>query len=411
MKLNKSTIALSLLTSCACYAAHANEERGYVTESGIRITPLFESSLEHNDNIGRFSSSQKPESSGVLVLEPGIAFESDRGGNEHLVAYQISSGTYFDSSDDNFLDHKFITNNFIRLNSKHGVSLNYNLLLLHEERGTGLSAGDSLSTVVTDPVEYLINDINSTYVYGSEGAKGRLELSLGYLDRSYKNYRDISNPNLAQLSTKYKDFDEVSGGSAFYYRVMPATQALFEIELVKRNYDLADPATTRSQDSLDQFYMIGSKWDMSGKTTGKLRLGLQNKDYEDSQKDQFTGFSWDVDLTWNPLEHSQVTLLGGQRVRDPEQGRNYVKDKFLTSGWKHHWKSNFYSDIELLLRNSDYSSSNRDDDFYSNRLALGYTLNDITDLVLGWKYERVNSTINENSYKQNVWYLSVNLVL
>ncbi|MCG9580610.1 outer membrane beta-barrel protein [Vibrio tubiashii] len=411
MKLGNSAILFTVLSGCVCYAVSASEERGYVTDSGIRVTPLFESSLEHNDNIGRFSSNQSSESSGILVLEPGIALESDRGGNEHLVAYQISSGTYFDSSDDNFLDHRFVTNNFIRLNAKHGVSFNYNLLFLHEERGTGLSAGDTLATIVTDPVEYVINDVNSTYVYGSEGAQGRLELSLGYLDRSYKNYREISDPNLSQLSTKYKDFDEVSGGGAFYYRAMPATQALFEIELVQRSYDLLDPSTNRSQDSLDHFYMVGSKWDISGKTTGKLRLGLQNKDYEDSQKDQFTGFSWDVDLQWNPLEHSEVTLLGGQRARDPDQGSNYVKDLFLSSGWKHYWRSNIYSDVELTLRNSDYSSSNRDDDFYSNRLALGYTFNDITDLVLGWEYERVNSTINENSYKQNIWFMSVNLVL
>lgn len=88
-----------------------------------------------------------------------------------------------------------------------------------------------------------------------------------------------------------------------------------------------------------------------------------------------------------------------------------MKDMFLSSGWKHYWQSNIYSDVEFTLRNSDYSSSNRDDDFYSNRLALGYTFNDITDLVLGWEYERVNSTINENSYKQNIWFMSVNLVL
>ncbi|UUM33094.1 outer membrane beta-barrel protein [Vibrio japonicus] len=409
------SILAVLLTSCF-HSAQASESNGYITESGLKLVPILDSRFEYNDNIGRYSDAKAPESSSVFVLEPGISVESDRGGNQYSVAYQLSSGTYLDSSDDNYIDHTLSTNNFIRLNSRNGVALNYSYQYSHEERGTGLLAGDELSTATDEPVKFAIHNVNGTYVYGSEQAKGRVELTLGYEDREYKNYRDTQLPGIGRVSTKHKDHRELSGALAFYYRVMPATSLIFEVDTIERRYDLNDPITDLSQDSVDIFYLLGATWEATGKTTGKLRLGLQDKSYDESTKEDFQGFSWDLDVIWKPVKHSTVTLSGAQRARDSDQGTvYYVDEKSLYAGWKHYWLNNFYSNLSVQLRDDDYSNSQRfgqqlkrDDELFKSGINFGYEIFEHADISLGWNYENNDSSLESNNYKQNVMFISAN---
>ncbi len=401
---------LALLLAVNYQSVQAAESQGYTTESGLKIIPILESRFEHNDNVGRYSDSEDPESSTVFVVEPGVRIESDRGGNQYSVSYQLGSGSYFDNSDDNYLDHKFATNNFIRFNARNGIALNYSYQYLHEERGTGLLAGDLYSLAAEEPVEYAVHNVNGTYVYGSEEATGRLEFMLGYEDREYQNYRGVDLPGIGFVSTEFKDHSEVSGAVTFYYRVTSATSLLFEVDAIDRQYDLNEANTGLSQDSLDMYYLVGASWDLTGKTTGKLRFGLQDKQYDESSKDDFQGFSWDLDLVWKPTMHSTFALSGSQRARDPEQGSTYVDETSVSAGWKHYWVNNFYSRITGQVREDDYSNSEREDDLMTAGVTFGYEILDFADIGLGWKFETNDSTTSGNSYDQNIWFLSADLL-
>ncbi|MDC5819322.1 outer membrane beta-barrel protein [Vibrio europaeus] len=405
----KALSALALtLTASQVYAQF--EGNGYVTQSGLKILPILDSRIEHNDNVGRYSDAESPESSTVFVIEPGIAFQSDRGGNTYQIAYQISSGLYTDSSDDNYVDHKISTNNSIILNSRNALSLNYAYLFLHEVRGTGILAGDSLSTIASGPVEYAVNDASIVHAFGSDEAKGRIETTLRLQDRKYHNYRDIQDPRFSQVSTRFKDYFEYGGGVAFYWRAFPATSLLFEIDASKRAYDLNDPVTNNSQDSVDIFYLTGATWDITGKTTGKLRFGLQDKSYDDVTRDDFSGFSWDLELVWEPLNYSKVTVSAAQRARDPDQGSNYVDETSFDGAWKHYWLSHLFTQTSLRFILDDYSESPRTDDLFKVDLSIGYELRDHVEINAGWRLEDNDSSVVGNSYDQNVIYFSANML-
>lgn len=405
---NKTLITAAILSSSSWVIA--SESKGYITESGIKVTPLFDAKYENNDNVGRYSSSEKPETSNVLIVTPGVILESDRNGNQYRVAYQLSSGHYFDSDDDDYLDHAFTTNNFVQISRRTGIGLNYTFLQSHEARGTGLLAGDELSTIAKEPVKYTIHHVNATHVYGAENAKGRIESNLRYEHKTYKNYRNLTMPSYAALSTKYKDFDEIAGGVAFYYDVLPATDLLFEVDLADRRYKLAAPTTGESQDNLNTYYLVGSEWDITGKTSGKVRLGLQNKQYKSRARTDFNGFSWDLDLTWQPLNHSKIELSAAQRAEDPQQGTNYIKETSFDTAWQHYWLTNFYSNVSVSLIKDDYSESSRKDELLESSFAFGYELRDYAEITTGWRNENNDSTLATSSYKQNVWYISTNLI-
>ncbi len=398
-----TAVSLSL-TACV----FAEESRGYYTESGILVVPLLELDYQYDDNVGRNSSAVTNESSSLLHFAPGVAFESDRNGNQYRVAYQLESGTYIDSRDDDYLDHNFATNNFIRFNERNGLSFNYAYLLDHEQRGTGVFAGDEFSTVVTEPVEFQINNLSSTYVYGSEGAKGRLEPSLRFTDKRYQNFRDIGGAD-DDLSTRFKDYQELAGGVAFYYQAFGNAGLLFEIDAADKTYRLNDPATKRSQDSLSLYYLVGATWNISGKTDGKLRLGLQDKSYDDDQKEDFSGFSWDLELNWTPVEYSKLSATASQRADDPDQGSNFVEKTALGIDWKHQWLTSVYTTVDFAYQMDDYSDSDRSDDLLITKLAVGYQLRDYLDFVASWQHQNNDSTVDSRSYSQNLYSAGLQL--
>lgn len=404
----KTLIAATILSASSGVYANV-KSHGYITESGIKITPLFEMALENNDNIGRYSSSQQPESSNILRVKPGLMAESDRNGNQYQLLYQMDSGSYFDSHDDDYLDHLFTTNNFVQINQRSGIGFNYTYLYEHEERGTGIFAGDQFSTVASKPVEYSLHNANLTHVYGAEGAKGRIESHLKYEKKTYQNYRNLSSQNDI-YSSRFNDYAEFSGGIAFYYDVRPATELLLEVDLADRRYRLNDPVTQKTQDDLNAYYLVGTKWDITGKTSGKLRLGLQNKKYKNNTTEDFNGFSWDLNVTWKPLEHSTVNASASQRAENPDQGANYINKSRFNGSWKHYWQTHLYSNITLALTNDDYSGSSREDDLVETELALGYELRDYAEITAGWRYEDNDSSIATNTYTQNVWYIATSLL-
>ncbi|WP_052737554.1 outer membrane beta-barrel protein [Grimontia sp. AD028] len=404
----KTLIALALLSTSSWVVA--NEDNGYTTESGIKITPLFEAYYEYNDNVGRYSPSESPESSSALIAKPGVMFESDRNGNQYQIAYQLSSGNYFDSDVDDFLDHALTTNNFVQISQRSGIGFNYTYLKSHEARGTGILAGDQLTTIANEPVKYSLHNANITHVYGAEDATGRLESNLRYENKKYNNYRDLTAPGFVALSTKYKDYDELAGALAFYYQIFPATELLLEIDLADRQYKLGDPVSGSSQNNLDAYFLVGTQWDITGKTTGKLRLGLQDKNYEDDAREDFNGFSWDLDVVWEPLTYSTIALSAAQSAIDPDQGNNFINQTSFAASWKHFWLSRVYSNIAFDIINDDYSQSSREDDLLRSSFYLGYAFREDTEITAGWRYEDNDSSIDTNRYSQNVWYLGTNLV-
>ncbi|MCP3697566.1 MAG: outer membrane beta-barrel protein [Aliivibrio sp.] len=405
----QKALITAVLLSKGCLVA-ANESNGYTTSSGLKVIPLLDVKLEHNDNIGSYSSAENPDSSGMLEVKPGLVLESDRNGNQYQIAYQLVSGNYFDSDTDDYLDHMFTTNNFIKINQRAGIGLNYSYLSLHEDRGTGILAGDNLSTIATKPVKYVIHNVNLTHIYGSQNAQGRIESNVRYEQKTYKNYRNLTDPSFEALSTKYKDYDEFGGAVAFYYNIRPATDLLFEVDLANRHYKLKDPISSQSQDNLNTYYWVGAKWDITGKTLGKVRLGLQNKRYKNAESDDFNGFSWDLDLTWSPLNYSTVTLSASQRADDPDQGTSYITKTSFDAAWKHYWLTHFYSNISLGHINDNYSESSREDKLLETTIALGYELRDYVEISAGWRHENNDSSIATNNYKQNVWYLETNFI-
>lgn len=402
----------SLITICSLIISpygYSIQSTGYITESGLEVLPIFETGYSYDDNIGRYSSNLSADSSSLYVLKPGVVLKSERNGNQYQFGYQLDSGHYTSSSNDNYTDHAFTTNNFIRFNTRHGLGLDYAFVKEHENRGSGVASGDAIASAISGPVKFQTHDARAVYVFGSEGAKGRIEAAIDYRNLAYTNFRDDISIGGNIVNTTYKDYSQTGVDIAFYYQVLPATQLLIQADINDRTFDLND-TSGNSQDYIDSYYYLGARWDISGKTTGKIRLGLQDKNYESSARDDFSGFSWDLDLEWKPLSHSTVNISGGQKTTDADQSFTDVEQTSLSLSWKHYWASNIYSNLSYALDNKDYSGSSRKDELTDSILNIGYELYESVELVAGWTHSKNSSPLTNYAYDQNIWSLNANVV-
>jgi hypothetical protein len=387
--------------------SQAVEPTPYITESGIEVQPVLAASYQYNDNITHVSEAEIPISSPLLEVTPGLALKAERGENIYELKYALTSGTYSDSSGDNYLDHQFASNNFFRFNLRHALQLDYSYFYLHEDRGIGLAAGDVNSTEISEPLRYDSHHINSIYVYGAEEAKGRIEASIGFSNRTYKNYRNITGINAYQ-SSRFNDFDEMRYDLIFFYNIFSTSDLIFEIEKLDRRYDYVFE-TSIEQDSDTHFLYAGAQWDITGKTKGSVKLGYQDKQFKDSRRKDFGGFSWRVALEWTPSEYSTVIFTTSQVAKDPDQAGDYVDEKRYQASWKHYWLPLIYTNFNLAKIDEDYTGDVRTEDTIKTAVTLGYEMKEWVELSASWKTEEKESSKATYSYDQDIWSIDANI--
>lgn len=380
----------------------ALEPNPYLTDSGIEVTPFIAVSFLHNDNITNEKESRNKISSMLFELEPSVTARAERGDNIYSASYTLTNGYYFDSSDDNYLDHSFDLASIWNINIRNGLNLNYELDRLHDARGSGVSEGIGSSTRGFDePIEYVTNHINATYIYGSDGSKGRLEGSIGYYDKSYKNFRNI---------TQFRDYDENRYGAGFYYRIAPNTNLLLNINIEDRRYNKNAP----ERPSLDNdaiYYYIGAEWDITGKTTGTAKLGLQDKDFDSASREDFDGTSWDIGITWSPKRYSILSLDTSQNARDPDQDGDYVEEAIYILGWNHYWNEQFATNVSYTNVDESYTGVSREDKTDIWGFSASYDMRRWVSITLGWDYTDKTSSQANIGHEQQIWYLTATFTL
>jgi hypothetical protein len=180
-----------------------------------------------------------------------------------------------------------------------------------------------------------------------------------------------------------------------------------QIDHNNRRYDRHD-RSNNSQDYIDTYYYTGATWDVTGKTNGMLRFGIQDKSYDSPERTDSNNFSWDLEIEWLPLTYSTITATAGYRNEDAESEEGDVNTSRFSANWKHHWIPNVYSYIDLGYTRQDYTQSSRKDDTTSGSIKLGYEIYEQVDIVAGWSGQHNDSTGAGYTYKQNVWSINAN---
>ncbi|MGR5094384.1 outer membrane beta-barrel protein [Vibrio maritimus] len=401
----RTTAGLLLLHSLSVLANELPE--GHFV-NGVTYLPSLELYTGYNDNLLYQSDEQEKKKTEFVYLVPQMAAAIEEKSRKHYLEYKAFLGQYFNSQNDDFVDHYVTAENELRLSLRNAIELNGAYSYQHESRGQGTSSGNA--TLIDSPIKFHYFEADLGYRYGAPGAKGQLAFSLEWNKKKYANYTDERDSSIG-LSTRLKDYDLWVAGVSFSSAWRQGVNATLSYEHERKTYPFQREGST-SQDSFNHLIYAGLDWDIAQKTKGYLKLGVQDKNFLDSQREDFTGFSWATGIKWTPVRHSTISFNSSQIAKDPDQDGDYLKQTIFSVGWQHYWIPHLYSQLNVGYTVDKYTGAFdvngvlRDENLLNTSVKLAYKFNRNVEFGVLYTYNDKSSSWNNYQYNQNVYLIN-----
>ncbi|MAD47183.1 MAG: hypothetical protein CMI02_15075 [Oceanospirillaceae bacterium] len=386
----------SLAMVVASGSANALEPQGMSLGSGLTLLPSAQLSITDDDNI--YKQKSDTTSSTIVRFKPEATLAADLGSTELQANVTADLGRYSEESDDDYFDLKTSIAGKSELTARNEIVYSATLNQDHDDRGSGTTEG-SAATAVTEPDEYDETTFNLAYTYGADTALFNVGVYGEAYDKEYQNNRSV---------TADRDHDKRLLGARLGIRVSPATRAIAEI----RNTDISyDNDSSISADGSETSYLVGSSWDITGTTTGEVKLGLSDREFDDADKDSRDTFTWEASVTYSPRSYSVFTLTTAQTANETNGVGNYIDSDYTSVNWKHDFSAFLSLVTDFSLANDEYvdDPDDRKDTTISYGLKGVLAFSQNAAVSFGYTGSNRDSEINDFDYDKNV--VSVGLLV
>jgi hypothetical protein len=372
---------ITSMTYFTSFTAIAALKPAAVAIGELNLYPTVDISSSYNDNF-RYRENNE-ESSWITSVNPNFVLEGEQRNAKYQLSYGLDQGIFHSSSADDYLDHDLSgAANFIG-NSRNRVDLEAGYRKGHETRGRE-SGGSSSDT--PKPLEFDLQTLGAVYTFGRKEAKGRIKLRANYADKNYTNFKVI---------TDSRDYSRTGVGSTFYYRMSGKMSALFELTGNKVEYD------DSNKDNRNTKVFTGLSWDTTGKTTGEIKVGYAEKDFDDASLNDTDGSTWDAEVTWKPKSYSTFTLNFGQDFAESNGNNTFIDTDTYIIDWSHLWSDRLKSTLALETFIEQFSNSPRKETTSDFTIGLNYNSRRWLNLGVAYTLRDKDSNFPNLSYQSN----------
>ena len=394
--MSKTKLATAIGMACVCTSSFAQEEVG-IDLGAFELVPTLTTTAGFNDNVTR--SNDEGIDSWFSTIVPRFTLVNNFGLNSLRFGYQLSRGDYFSSSADDYTDHLLFASLDYELNSRHRIKSSIDFEDGHDDRGESFSLGRGAE--LSSPDEFKESEIDFTYSYGALSAQARFDLNLNYRDKDYKIDTD---------EYKLRDRSKSTVGGTFYYNIGAATDLLFETTITDVEYAFST-SDASSLDSVQTAYLIGAQWQSTASTSGYAKIGYQDKKFDASSREDFSGTTWQAGIVWEPLDRSTFILDTRNQARETNGDGNFIRNKDVSLSWRHEWLQRLRTQAGVAFGTDDYEGSGRTDDIQELNLAVIYEFRRWLTFNLGYTYSERDSNRDVINYDQNIYRLTAKVTL
>jgi hypothetical protein len=348
----------------------------------LTVYPGVDLTEGYDDNLFLRPSNQK--SSNFTLLNPYVRAEAKSGPNKYDAEFRIFDARYHSSPADSYTDYLLGAGGDWVFSGRAGLNVRASYRQGHDPRGSTDRA------VSATPDVYDNSSIQGQFRYGASGARGRIEIDAGADRVHFTNNRTY---------TEAADHDTGRIGGTFYWRVAPRTELLAQASYAAINYSLA----TSTQDSTENRYLVGAKWEATAATTGYAKFGYQTKKFDASGHENFSGSSWDVGVRWSPLTYSVFDFVSSKQTAESTGVGDSILGKNYGVTWSHAWSSRLRTQALATFRNDKFIGAGvtRADDTTSFGAKVTYDFRRWLRLGAEFTHTERDSNDNNLDYKRN----------
>jgi len=260
------------------------------------------------------------------------------------------------------------------------------------------------AAVVSRPLRH-----NLTGSLGVEKDVGKFRFAAtGAVERL--GYDDAKLQNGTTLSQEERNSTLITGTLRAGYQISPALTPFVELEIGRRNYDIAVDSNGDARSSDRYGARLGTEIDLGEKLVGEVSAGWINEQFDGNALSDISGLTAEGDLTWSPERGTDVNFNASTTV----EGTTTAGDSgsILYSGTvalKRELRSNLTLNASLGASWREYSSSPNRDLTLRAETSLTWWLNRYAGITGRYRYEGLNSTIAGRDTTTNSVYLGVTL--
>jgi hypothetical protein len=354
---------------------------------GFNFTPTLLFSESYDDNFRELERGR--QSSMVTKLAPSFELKAEDRNSATRLIWQPTRYIYHDEPDASNTAQRVRLNSIMEFTDRHRLKLEAEARKYERTTSTAVDG-------INDKIRS--NRVNGLYTYGARSAANQIDLGASYAQLRYDNSDGINDD---------KERNTTGLTTTWYHRIGSNTRGLLEYDHTVFDYLQSDSRLNSTSDAV----LAGAEWDFTARTTGKVRVGYERKNFDDNSVDDLSNPTWQVDLRWKPRTYSTFSFVARQAMAEGDDGADAVKTTSALFGWRHGWTDRITTVAEVGLARYDYEGQNRTDDLRDYNLAVEYAMRRWLDIELGYRYRNDDSDAVNQSFERNIFLLSFNISL
>lgn len=374
-RIANSLICLSIASATTLFSSQL-----FAQEQGFGATTDI--ALGTESNIFRTDDETSDE---FLMIAPKLGFQDLYGKHVFTLGYEGKYYQFNDASDLNYEDHivglKAIFDHSARLNTEFGLKVTDGVEL------PGLN-----NSLTTDTLEEF-NQITKTEfeakgIYGRRDSIGQIQLRYRRLDNEFDNN-----------GQSFRDYVADSLTATFFYRIAPKTRLVFEAS----NRDLDYTNNINAASSTYRTYLVGAEWQATGKTSGIIKIGQQDQDFDNPALNDISGLAYFADVVWEANSFTEVRVgLSQQTSESSEAALGSFVQRDLTLNVEHEFTPRLSLDARYIYGEDDIVfSNNRTDKRHTLEVSLKHETTRLFDTSITFKNLQRDSNDARFEYSSN----------
>lgn len=364
----------TVLFSSACFAA----EQGF--------TASVKAAHTSDDNVFREVNGS---SDTFYTISPDLQYTKTFGKHDVLLGYRGAYATYDKNTKEDYTDH------FVNLDVLFDLSKQLNVNFIadysneHESRGqSGVASSAALDITTLNK-----NSVFAGITFGGTDAKMQVELDYTVVNTDYtNNAQDFRDRRDDTISTR------------LFYKVGADTRAF--VEAKQNNFDYLNSTL----DSTEQLYRAGLRWEATAKTTGEVKVGTYDKNFDSAAQTDGSGTSYEAYLTWSPKTYSIVNLSLSRLPQESAVGGSFYTADAMSVNWAHEFNTKVAVNLDANQTTDDYAAGGRKDKTTTAGLGVDYKFRRWLDFGLKYTNSKRTSNAAANEFTDNTVMVSATLL-